>query len=120
MYGNGLFAQASLLTAALSVPPTNRRGAEAAGKSAAIGGILLAVIEGVGIMFTKMVSDPSTTGALLSDDMMKDQLQQQHQQALDQAKKNAEQDDTKGGWWSEGGSDGGAAPTVGLASGASS
>lgn len=96
-------------------------GLKAAGKSAAIGGILLAVIEGVGIMFTKMVSDPSTTGALLSDDMMKDQLQQQHQQALDQAKKNAEQDDTKDGWWSEGGSEGVAAPsTVGLASGASS
>mgnify|MGYP007125080226 CR=1 FL=1 len=96
-------------------------GLKAAGKSAAIGGILLAVIEGVGIMFTKMVSDPSTTGALLSDDMMKDQLQQQQQMALDQAKKNAEQDDTKSGWWSEGGAEGGAAPsTVGLASGASS
>ena len=99
----------------------NAGGLKAATKSAAIGGILLAVIEGVGIMFTKMVSDPSTTGALLSDDMMKDQLQQQHQQALDQAKKNAEQDDTKGGWWSEGDSEGGAAPSaVGLASGASS
>ena len=93
---------------------------KAAGKSAAIGGILLAVIEGCGILFTKMVSNPETTGAMLSDDMMKDQLQQQQQQALDQAKKNAEQDDTKSGWWSEGEGESMAPPAVGLASEASS
>lgn len=97
-----------------------RGGWRAAGKSAAIGGVILAVIEGVGILFTKLISDPSTTGAMLSDDMMKDQLQQQQQQALDQAKKNAEQDDTKSGWWSENGGAEGAAQPVGLASGSSS
>ena len=92
-----------------------RGGWRAAGKSAAIGGILLAVIEGVGMLFTKVFSDPNTMGATLGEDMMKDQLQQQQQLALDQAKKNAEHDDTKSGWWSEdggeaGGGAGGAAP----------
>ena len=99
-----------------------RGGWRAAGKSAAIGGILLAVIEGVGMLFTKVFSDPNTMGATLGEDMMKDQLQQQQQLALDQAKKNAEHDDTKSGWWSEdGGEAGGGAGGgggVGLAAGA--
>ena len=78
-----------------------RGGMKAAGKSAAIGAMLLAIIEGVGIMGTKLMSDPNMAGGALSREMMKDQLQQQQQMALDQAKANAEQDDTKQGWWNQ-------------------
>jgi len=80
-----------------------RGGPRAAGKSAAVGAALLAIIEGVGIMGTKLMSDPNIAGGALSREMMKDQLQQQQQMALDQARANNEKDDTKSGWWNEDG-----------------